>query len=123
MIATEMKRILIVEDNASAREGLTEVLRGAGYQVAATENGEIALAYLTTNPRPDLILLDMLLPVVDGWEVIHELQRRRLDVPVLVMTGSIVSREWALHHGCVGVLNKPFEAQELLRDIEQSLAP
>src|SRR5262249_20229894 len=119
MIAMEMKTILIVEDNASAREGLATMLGAAGYQVVAAENGEVALAYLTRNPRPDLVLLDMMLPVVDGWEVIQELQRRRLRVPVLVMTASIVSREWALHHGCVGVLNKPFAMEELLRDIER----
>ena len=60
------KNVLIVEDNAVAREGLAVVLRREGHQVALVENGLVAINYLRENPTPHVILLDMHLPVLDG---------------------------------------------------------
>ena len=61
------RTLLVVDDNDVAREGLAGVLRRAGYRVLPAANGEEALQLLRAGPPPDLILLDMLMPFLDGW--------------------------------------------------------
>src|SRR6266545_4852685 len=78
---TEMsneRTLLVVEDNEVAREGLAAILRRAGYEVALATNGQEALNYLDGHPPPALILLDMLMPVLDGWHFLEQLQG---DIP------------------------------------------
>jgi CheY-like chemotaxis protein len=114
--------ILVVEDNDIAREGLAAVLRRAGYSVATAENGQEALSVLGADPAPDLILLDMLMPVLDGWHFLDRLKRSpRKAVPVVVTTGTILTPEWAAAHGCAGFIGKPVEAAELLAEIRRIL--
>src|SRR5262249_2568686 len=67
---------------------------------------------------PDQMLLDMLLPVVDGWRI---LQRRDTAVTVIVVTGPILSAEWAAEHGAAGFLKKPVEEAELLAEVRRVL--
>src|SRR5438270_13046195 len=86
------KVLLVVEDNDVAGEWLVVLLGREGYRVVPAANGEQALNYLRTGPTPDLILLDMLMPVLDGW---HFLKRWRQDgqgpaVPVVITTGTIL---------------------------------
>jgi putative two-component system response regulator len=119
------KSLLVVEDNDVTREGLAVVLRRAGYQVALAGDGEEALDYLRGEPLPDLILLDMLMSGVDGWEF---LQRRKRDpalaaLPVIIMTAlGVASDEWATSLGATGWLHKPVEADDLLAAVRGSLA-
>jgi CheY-like chemotaxis protein len=119
----QAKTIMVVEDNAIAREGLGVILQRHGFNVIAFENGLDALNQLATGMTPDLILLDMLMPVLDGW---HFLQRvKGLPVgsaPVVVTTGTILTREWAAQNGCAGFLRKPIEEDELLDEINRLLA-
>jgi CheY-like chemotaxis protein len=111
------KTILIVEDNAVTREGLAVILSRAGYATRTAKDGQEALDALARG-APDLMLLDMLLPVVDGWRI---LQRGATSVPVIVVTGTIVSREWAAEHGASGFLKKPVEEAELLAEVRRVL--
>jgi CheY-like chemotaxis protein len=119
----QVKRtLLVVEDNAIAREGLVAVLRHAGYEVVAAEHGQEALDLLRGGVVVlDLILLDMLMPVLDGWHFLEELKRQgpASGVPILVTTGSILTREWAVDHGCRGIVHKPIDTEELLAEVER----
>jgi CheY-like chemotaxis protein len=114
--------LLIVEDNEVVREGLAVVLRRAGYAVALAANGQEALAALRGGVRPDLILLDMLLPAVDGWRFLE--QRRQepalAAIPVVIMTGlGVAGPEWAASLGAAGLLRKPVATEELLREVRR----
>jgi CheY-like chemotaxis protein len=91
--------------------------------VVLAADGERALNYLRSGPRSDLILLDMLLPRMDGWHLLDALRAwsRPLRVPIIVVTGTCLSREWAEAHGCAGFLAKPVEPDELLAEIARCL--
>jgi two-component system, chemotaxis family, chemotaxis protein CheY len=106
--------ILIVEDNDICREEWTNILCTEGYEVVPLRHGQEALDYLQNNPAPDLILLDMLLPVLDGW---HFLKRLPKPVPIIITTGTVLTREWAASYGCAGCLRKPIEAVDLLAEV------
>ncbi len=111
--------ILLVEDNDICRKELTDTLSKEGYEVVPLRHGQEALDYLDKNPAPDLILLDMLMPVLDGW---HFLERLKMPVPVIITTGTVLTREWAASHGCAGFLRKPIETDDLLAEIRCCLA-
>jgi CheY-like chemotaxis protein len=114
--------LLVVEDNDVAREGLAVILRRAGYRVLPAANGEEALAVLRAGPTPDLILLDMFMPVLDGWHFLERLRQQATQPPVVVTTAaSILSREWAAAHGCAGLLRKPVGTDELLEEVRRCL--
>jgi CheY-like chemotaxis protein len=121
---TASKTLLIVEDDSITREGLAVLLRHEGYQVVLAANGSEALASLRCL-RPDLILLDMLMPVLDGW---HFLERLRAEAPtptipiILVTTLSVICLEWAQAHGCCGIIHKPIDPDEMLVEIRRRLS-
>jgi CheY-like chemotaxis protein len=115
--------ILVVEDREVDRLGMEAVLRGRGYNVLVASDGKEALE-VAINNHPGLILLDMLMPRVDGWDF---LKIRKQDpalrgIPVIVVTGvSIASDEWARAAGASGCLKKPVDVEELIAKIELSL--
>jgi CheY-like chemotaxis protein len=117
------KTVLVVEDDASAREWLTALLRERGYRVEVAVNGRQALERLRAGPRPDLVLLDMLMPVLDGWLFLRILRREEKPppVPIIVATGTILTREWAQDHDCQGFVRKPFDAEPLLGEVRRCL--
>jgi len=118
------KTIMVVEDNAIAREGLAVILRGHGFNVVAFDNGLDALNHVATGNKQDLILLDMVLPLLDGWHFLQRLKSLPVGAtPVIVTTGTILTREWAAQNGCAGFLRKPIEEDELLDEINRQLAP
>ncbi|HEY1381629.1 MAG TPA: response regulator [Gemmataceae bacterium] len=118
------KTILVVEDDAAARTALAAVLLESGYAVAPAQNGRVALDLLAAGLPAELILLDMLMPELDGWHVLGRLRETpHATVPVVMMTGSVLSREWAAEHGCAGFLKKPIDEAELLVEIGQVLNP
>jgi CheY-like chemotaxis protein len=119
---TPPKTLLVVEDDAIAREGLNVILRRAGYEVVLAANGEEALASLRRR-RPDLILLDMLMPILDGWHFLKQMKDEvpQLTIPILVVTATILTREWAKDHGCCGFIRKPINPVNLLMEIKHCL--
>jgi CheY-like chemotaxis protein len=115
------KTVLVVEDNVASREWLAAILCREGYAVIMSSNGQEAVEYLRAGPPPDLILLDMLMPVLDGWHFLNQIQQDGPLIPVLVTTGTILTREWAESHGCCGFLRKPIEPEELLDEVRRCL--
>lgn len=118
------KMILVAEDDAAACEALAVILARAGYRLVAAADGQQALDLLAGGLRPDVILLDMLMPVLDGW---HFLTRLRSlpgpAAPVIITTGTVLTREWATAHGCAGFVKKPFDPDELLVELLRVLGP
>ena len=119
------KSLLIVEDGKLTRETLALILRSEGYETATAANGREAIEHLRRAPRPDLILLDMLMPVADGWDFLEE---RRRDaalaaVPVVIMTGFDGNAEWAGALGAAGLVRKPINIEGLLNLIRRCAAP
>lgn len=122
------RTVLIVEDNADIRETLREVLELAGYAVATAANGGEACAQLAAD-APDLIVLDLMMPVMDGWQF---LDRLRADgdaamaaTPVVVVSGvvdSIDTDRLQREHGC-DVLAKPVDIDALLRIVAARCRP
>ncbi len=117
------RTVLVVEDNDITRDWLAALLQQEGYRVVPTRNGQEALDYLGADRHPDLILLDMLMPVLDGWHFLGQLSKsgRAPAAPVLITTATIISREWASSHGCAGCLRKPLEAGAVLDEVRRCL--
>ena len=116
-------RVLVVEDNEVAREGLAVVLGRAGYEVALAAGGQEALDLLRAGPAVDLILLDMLMPVLDGWRFLERLKREGPGPlpPLVITTGTNLTLEWARDHGCQGFLKKPIDSEPLLAEVRRCL--
>ena len=116
------RTILIVDDDPITREGLRSILEKEGYPVAVADDGSAALSYLNGHPSPSLILLDMMMPTVDGWQFLATLQQNPTwtEIPVIISTAmGVASSEWAESLGAVGLLKKPFDATELLEPVRQ----
>jgi CheY-like chemotaxis protein len=110
--------ILVVDDDASIRATIQEILEFEGYPVQTATNGAEALRAVE-HRRPSLVLLDMRMPVLDGWGFIAGLRQRGMALPVLVMTAAQDSRRWAEDVGAAGYLAKPFELSDLLAAVER----
>jgi two-component system chemotaxis response regulator CheY len=115
--------LLLVEDDPSTRESLVEVLQEAGYDVATAADGQEALAYLADHSLPALILLDLIMPRLDGW-VFRARQRensRLQEIPVVVMTGLNPDPRLKEHLGVAECLAKPIEISALLVALRRHL--
>lgn len=108
-------RLLVVEDFQILREALVKGLRECGYAVDASGDGEEGLWYATTNDY-DAILLDIMLPRIDGLEVIRRIRAKGRDVPILLLTArdQVDDRVTGLDAGADDYLTKPFAVAELL---------
>ena len=111
--------ILVVDDDSSIRETVSEVLNMEGYRVETARNGLEALRAIEDG-APRLVLLDMRMPLLDGWGFARALRERGLDLPIVVMTAARDARRWAQEIGARGYLAKPFELGDLLSAVEQS---
>jgi CheY-like chemotaxis protein len=118
------KTILVAEDDHATREWVASVLQSHGYQVVLAANGQEALDYLRRGMRPDLILLDMLMPVLDGWHFLAQLKRQvpQRPIPIMIVTASILTRQWAQDQGCCGFIKKPLDVHDLLAEVRRCLS-
>jgi CheY-like chemotaxis protein len=111
--------LLVVEDDADYRQILCEMLEEAGYRVESAMHGEAALACLSAGTKPALILLDLMMPVMDGWSFMAALKQdlALATIPVIVTTGG---GDRVLHSAPVSgaYLNKPINREQLLAMIE-----
>ena len=114
--------LLLVEDEASLALTLSDRLRAEGYDVEVCGTGESALELLEKRPV-DLVILDLMLPGIDGLEVCRELRHRGLQLPVLMLTAKseVVDKVVGLKLGADDYLTKPFEMIELLARLEALL--
>ena len=117
-----MERILIIEDELPMRTALQDVLAGEGYRVLTAANGEIGLQR-AIEEKPDLILLDIMMPELDGYAVCAELRRLANPVPILMLTakGQVEDRVQGLDVGADDYLVKPFSTDELLARVRAML--
>ncbi|MCY1082938.1 response regulator [Archangium lansingense] len=113
--------ILVVDDDPDMQDVMALALESGSYQVCRASNGQEALERVAER-APDLILLDMRMPVMDGWAFAAELRRRYGDrTPIVVCTAAEDVQRRAREIDAVGCLSKPFELDELLRLVESVL--
>lgn len=112
------KRVLIADDDAFVRASLAAVLRSEGFQVEEAEDGAQAVT-LATRQAPDLVLLDLNMPRMDGWAAFTRLQCRRPLVPVIVITARPHQYEEAVRLGVDAFMEKPLNIGLLVRAARQ----
>lgn len=119
-----MKKILLVEDNEMNRDMLSRRLVRRGYEVSIAVDGQQGVE-MAQSAAPDLILMDMSLPVLDGWEATRQLKNADATrhIPIIALTAHAMSgdRERALEAGCDDYDTKPIELTRLLEKIETML--
>jgi CheY-like chemotaxis protein len=119
-----MAKILLVEDNEMNRDMLSRRLQKKGYDVVMALDGMEGVR-MAQSERPDIILLDMSLPEVDGWEATRRIRSAGCAAPIIALTAHAMSgdREKALEAGCDDYDTKPVELPRLLGKIEALLNP
>jgi CheY-like chemotaxis protein len=110
--------ILVVDDQADIRDIVALVLSDEGYAVQTAANGQEALDSIRQQP-PSLVLLDLQMPVMTGWDVVDKLRAEGLPVPVVFMSAGIIARAEAERVGVAGYLSKPFDLDDLLGVVER----
>lgn len=123
------KKILIADDDAEMREEISEILKDEGYKVSAVGDGKAALKIIQTESF-DLLLLDMKMPVMTGFEVLKFLNVKQIKIKTIVLTGSILGSTLPDEKGisniektrilklAVAVINKPFDIKKLIDKIK-----
>lgn len=116
------KTVAIIEDDIGIRDSIAEVLQDEGYRVVAADHGRDALDRLEREPAvPCVILLDLMMPVMDGW-AFREAQKRHpvlAPVPVIIMTADSKAKDKADALGAQAHMGKPLDLEQLLHAIQQ----
>ncbi len=110
------KKILVVDDESSIRAALSKVLQAEAYEVATAKDGQEAIEKLKTE-KIDLLLLDLGLPVKDGWDTVIWLAEANPLLPVIIITGRWNQRELAEKMGADALMDKPLDVPRLLQMI------
>ncbi|NVJ06075.1 response regulator [Myxococcus sp. AM001] len=117
--------VLVVDDDPDILEALSEILEAEGFEIRRARNGKEALDRLEPEP-PNLILLDLMMPVMDGWEFAQRMRQLPPEVariPLIVLSADRNVGSKASDIGAVGHLAKPFELNDLLDMVRRSLNP
>jgi CheY-like chemotaxis protein len=114
--------VLVVDDDTSILDTVTSILSGEGYDVVSAATGQEALEAVARK-QPLLILLDMRMPIMDGWAVARALRAQGISIPIVVMTAAESAKRWADEVGAEGYLAKPFGLDELLTIVERFRGP
>jgi CheY-like chemotaxis protein len=112
--------ILVVDDEPDILDVVVMMLEVEGYETKTARDGTEALTAIERE-RPSLVLLDMRMPRMDGWEFARTLAERGLDIPVVVMTAARDARRWADEIDADAYLGKPFQMDALIRTIRRVL--
>jgi CheY-like chemotaxis protein len=114
--------VLIIDDEPGVRGALEKLLTRSGYGVRLAADGREALELVTSGPPPDLIVLDLMMPVMTGFEVLSAMRvnERWSKIPVIVLTGT--GGYSADHLGVAATLEKPFDIQQIKAAIEDALS-
>ncbi len=110
------KRILVVDDDPDIRELLFTALEDEGFEVVPAANGQEALATIRTF-RPDVIILDLMMPVMDGWQFVKEMRARDEDIPLVLLSAARDLPKHAKDLDAAEIIEKPFDLSELLPKI------
>lgn len=113
------KRILVVEDDTSIRELLVELLESEGYAVSSAVNGLEGLKYLQSETNPDLILIDLMMPVMDGYSFRTEQLKNAVwsKIPTVVMSAEANAKEKMKNFSITAFLSKPVELDTILKTV------
>jgi CheY-like chemotaxis protein len=114
--------ILVVDDDPAIRATVAEILALEGYPIETAADGLEALDAITRQ-RPSLVLLDMRMPMLDGWGVARRLREEEIRLPIIVMTAAQNARRWAEEIGADSYISKPFELVDLLETVERFVGP
>jgi urea transport system substrate-binding protein len=114
-------RILVVEDEPTILDLVAQLLVEEGHQVTRAANGADGLDAVSAGPAFDLVVLDMWMPVVNGWQFAAALGERGVEVPLLVMTAASEARARAIDVGAVGFIGKPFDVDQLVRAVRTAV--
>jgi DNA-binding response OmpR family regulator len=119
---TGARRVLIIEDDESITLGLSINLRGEGYEVFSADNGETGLE-LARSERPDLVILDVMLPRMNGLEVLQEARKDGLQMPIIMLSARTAEMDKVagLELGAEDYVAKPFSLAELLARVRAAL--
>lgn len=115
------RRILVVDDDPDCSDALTDALAVVGYDVATARDGSEALASLELGKRPSLILLDLMMPTMDGWQFAAAKQRRLewANIPVVLLSAEANLPQIATELGAAGYLAKPITLDSLIETVER----
>ncbi len=116
------ERILVIDDDPSILALVTALLQSAGYEVTSTPDATEGLRLLVAD-QPDLVVLDMRMPVMNGWQFSQELKARGISVPIVVMTAAQDARAWAEEIEAAGYIGKPFDIDRLLEEVARAIDP
>jgi CheY-like chemotaxis protein len=114
--------VLVVDDDPAIRESVAEILELEGYAPMTAGNGQEALA-VVAQTAPDLVLLDMRMPIMDGWSFAREIAPRRAGLKLLVMTAAQDAEAWANQVQADGFLAKPFDLDVMLAEVHRLCPP
>ena len=112
--------ILVVDDDVSVRESVSRVLHDAGYQAVLAADGQEALEWLISHPI-DLLLLDLGLPLKNGWDIFERITSENPLLPIIIITGQAEQYELAAAAGVGALMEKPLDAAQLLHTIRELL--
>ena len=122
---SDKKKILVVDDNADSRELVMKVLKNKGYLLSAAVDGEDALSKITAD-KPDLILMDISMPKIDGHELTRRIKQQEelRDIKVIALTAHAMKgdKEKALAAGCIGYIAKPINVRKFSEQIQNYLS-
>jgi CheY-like chemotaxis protein len=112
--------VLVIEDDPDLRESLVEMLRHQGHRVTEASNGRAGLELLHRDPPPDVIVLDLMMPVMDGVEFLHQARSETAlrDLPILVLTASGLPKP----AGATDALRKPADLDRMLAEVQRYCA-
>lgn len=110
--------ILVVEDDEDIRSAVVDLLESEGYQAVAASNGKVALDLLKEIPKPCLVLLDMMMPIMDGREFLDEVMKDSYLAPIPVLIVSAIADK-SNTHGSVGFLKKPIDIDVVLDVVDK----
>jgi two-component system, chemotaxis family, chemotaxis protein CheY len=113
------QHILVVEDTAEIRDMIADMLTDEGYAVECASNGAEGLAAVERD-APALVLLDLHMPVLDGWGFSRALTARALRIPIVVLTAATNAARYSKELGAVGCIRKPFALTDLLKTVDQA---
>ncbi|MEM9904942.1 MAG: response regulator [Cyanobacteria bacterium P01_D01_bin.44] len=119
-----MNTVLVVEDSVAQREMITDLLRGSGLDVTVVGDGLEAIEYIQGHP-PDLVVLDIVMPRMNGYEVCRRIKSDPItqNVPVVMCSskGEEFDRYWGMKQGADAYIAKPFQPTELIGTVKQLL--
>lgn len=117
-----MQRILITDDSSFQRKIISSILEKEGFETVCARNGREGLDLATENP-PDLIILDLLMPEMDGFEMMKQIHERGFTAPIIILTADIQdsTKEKCYEMGVATCINKPVKKDELLAAIRETL--